>query len=427
MEPLRHIQNPRFGAVIFRRTYPEITNEGGMWDESATIYPHVGGEPVWGDLYWRFPSGARVRFGHLQYEQDKLKWQGAQIPLIGFDQLEHFSENVFWYMLSRNRSMCGIRPYIRATCNPDADSWLADFLAWWIDPESGLAQQERAGVVRWLVRIGERIEWGADRDDLRRFPSEPKSVTFVPARITDNRILLAADPNYLANLQALPPVDRARLLEGNWKIKAEAGKIFNRAWFEIVPAAPAGPVECRFWDFAATAKTQKGRDPDFTAGVKMRQAGSRVAVIDCVAAQVGPAQGDELFVNVCVQDALRARSEGRALRIRWEQEPGSSGIKESRRLVMLLQAAFAPHGLPLDAKGVRSQGDKLLRGRSLASSAQVGNVVLVAGDWNEEWLRHMHGQPDLPHDDIFDASAGAFNGLQEPVQATPVARSWSFG
>jgi hypothetical protein len=32
-------------------------------------------------------------------------------------------------MTSRNRSTCGVRPYIRATCNPDADSWVADFLA----------------------------------------------------------------------------------------------------------------------------------------------------------------------------------------------------------------------------------------------------------------------------------------------------------
>jgi hypothetical protein len=72
-------------------------------------------------------------------------WQGAQIPLICFDELTHFRAHQFFYMVSRNRSTCGVRPYIRATCNPDADSWVANFLAWWIDPETGFPIPERAG------------------------------------------------------------------------------------------------------------------------------------------------------------------------------------------------------------------------------------------------------------------------------------------
>jgi len=37
LEALRHIDNPQYGAVIFRRTYPEIMNKGGLWDESGMI------------------------------------------------------------------------------------------------------------------------------------------------------------------------------------------------------------------------------------------------------------------------------------------------------------------------------------------------------------------------------------------------------
>ena len=67
--------------------------------------------------------------------------------------------------------------------------------------------------------------------------------------------LLQKDPTYLANLQALSYVDRARLLGdkhrgGNWKIVPAAGKIFNKAWFEIVDAVPAGMTIVRFWDEA---------------------------------------------------------------------------------------------------------------------------------------------------------------------------------
>jgi hypothetical protein len=74
-----------------------------------------------------------------------------------------------WPQLSRrarprNRSTCGVRPYIRATCNPDADSWVADFLSWWIDPASGRPIPQRAGVLRYFVRIAEKIVW-ADRPE----------------------------------------------------------------------------------------------------------------------------------------------------------------------------------------------------------------------------------------------------------------------
>lgn len=71
-----------------------------------------------------------------------------RICFIGFDELTHFSEAQFWYMLSRNRSMSGVRPYVRATTNPDADSWVAKLIDWWIDDVSGYPIPERGGVVR---------------------------------------------------------------------------------------------------------------------------------------------------------------------------------------------------------------------------------------------------------------------------------------
>src|SRR5690606_2742766 len=130
LEPLRHIHNPKFGGVIFRRESKQVTNEGGLWDESEKIYPLVGAKPRVGDLQWVFPSGCCLTFAHLQHETDKLSWQGSQIAFIGFDELTHFTRTQFFYMLSRNRSLCGVAPYIRATTNPDADSWVAEFIAW---------------------------------------------------------------------------------------------------------------------------------------------------------------------------------------------------------------------------------------------------------------------------------------------------------
>lgn len=402
LEPLRHIENPDFGAVVFRRTFPQVSQEGGMWDESAKVYPLLGATSNENDMEWRFPSGARVRFSHMQHEKNKLDWMGAQIPLICFDQLEGFTETQFFYMLSRNRSMCGIRPYVRATCNPDADSWLAPFLAWWI-ADDGYARLDRAGTLRWFVRVTDRLIWADTEQELQRqFPEiPPKSVTFVPASVYDNKKLLAADPGYIANLMALHRIDRERLLGdrkrgGNWKIRAEAGKVFNRAWFKIVDAAPAQGTTGRGWDMAATEAEVRG-DADWTAGVKMRRApDGRVYVLDVIHARMGPAETDQAMQNTAAQD-------GHVCRVRWEREGGSAGKRDQAHLTQLLAG--------YDVRGVPPQGDKVLRAKAFAAQAEAGNVHLVRGAWNEDYLRELHEFPDGAHDDQVDASSLVFNDL----------------
>lgn len=407
-EPLRHISNGDFGAVFFRRTYPEITIEAGPWDESMKLYPLAGAEPRLGRLEWRFPSKARVSFRHLQREDDKLSYQGAQIPLILFDQLERFSKAAFFYMLSRNRSMCGVKPYIRASCNPDPDSWLREFIGWWI-ADDGYADLSKEGKLRWFVRGGdEQLAWADTREELiEKYPKLlPKSATFIPASVYDNKILMAKNPEYLANLQALPLVDRLRLLGdarrgGNWNIREEAGKLFNRHWFEVVDAVPGGGIICRFWDFAATVKKMKGDDPDYTAGVKLLKVKGVYYFLDSLA--VRKESIDRLFKNVSLQDAQQAKDAGARYMVRWEIEPGSAGKREVRRLAKLVPQ--------LDAKGVRPSGDKVVRAKPLAAQSEVGNVFLLRGPWNEAWLTHMHNQPEIAHDDIMDGSSGAYNAL----------------
>lgn len=407
LEPLRHISNGRFGGVTFRRTSPQIRNQGGLWDESSVIYPLLKAEPRQTFLEWAFPSGAKLRFAHLQYETDVLDWQGAQIPFIGWDQLEHFTEQQFFYMFSRNRSTCGVRPYQRATVNPDADSWVAKLIEWWIDQDTGFPIEGRAGRIRWFVRQDEEIVWADSPEGLiSQFPDvEPKSLTFIPAKVTDNQILMKADPGYVANLKAMTLVDRERLLGGNWKIKAEAGKIFNRAWFEIVDAVPAGGDEVRFWDLAATekkmlakAKGTKASDPDYTAGCKMKLVHGIYYVLDAQAAQIGPTDADNLIKNTASQD-------GKGCKARWEIEGGASGVRDNLHLVQLLAG--------YDCAGVRPEGDKVVRAKPFAAQAEAGNVKLLRGEWNNRWLNHMHGQPELPHDDEMDAASGAFNELTD--------------
>lgn len=412
LEPLRHIMTVSgFGAVYFRRTSKQHTAEGGAWDESFNIYPHLGAEERSGYLDWSFPPhGNRISFAHMEHEKNRLDWKSSQIPLLMFDQLEDFTRNMFFYMLSRNRSTCGVRPYIRGGYNPvpaddPAGGWLHEFVAWYLDDNQEYPDPAKSGVIRWFVNIDDSLHWfDSKAAALARFPdTPPKSFTFIPASIYDNKILLAKDPGYVANLMALPPVDQERLLYSNHRIRPEAGKVFNRSWFKIVDELPLPAVDTvRFWDFAATEKKQAAGAA--TSSVKMARAGKKFYILDVTEDWLGPAEVDDHAESI-------ARQDGRAVRARWEEEGGSAGKKASYALVTRLAG--------LDAEGVRPQGDKMARSRPLAAQAKAGNVLLMRGEWNERFLTHMHNIPDGKRWDIHDAAAGAFNELNKPVYGKP--------
>jgi len=296
---------------------------------------------------------------------------------------------------------------------------VAKFIGWWIG-EDGYPIPERAGVLRWFVRIGDDLHWADSPKELReRFsdlPPEsvfPKSVTFIPSLVTDNPILLRQNPEYMANLLALPFIERMRLLKGNWKIRATGGTIFNRAWFEIVPWIAEGGRECRFWDFASTKKDLKGNDPSYTAGVKMRFVENEWCVTDVIAVQEGPAHVEKLFLKTSWEDAALAEEEGTEYLVRWEIEPGSAGKREAARLTRLLAG--------LDAKGVRPRGEKFVRAKPFAVQAEQGHVKVLKARWNDPYLNSLHNQPDAPHTDRMDASSGVFRAL---TKRRLVARSW---
>ena len=409
-DPLKRYRNGKFTAVTFRRTIPDITRPGALWDESAKIYPQFEGVPNLSNHSWIFPSGMKITFAGLQYEQDLTSWRGSQIPAIYFDQLETFTRQQFFYMMSRNRSTCGVKPYIRATCNPEP-GWLADFLSWWI-AEDGYADLSRAGKIRWMVNSNDMLFWADDPESLKeQFPNiQPKSVTFIPATIYDNQILLRENPDYLANLQGLSHIDRERLLGdaergGNWRVKPEAGKLFNRAWFPIVNDWDKGRSWSAVirWDFAATEQSLTSSDPDYTAWcVMVRDRNGEEIVLEAGQKRLSPTDVYNEFQERCRYWWNFFRNIGLGLMVRWEIEPGSASTREARYLAGLVPFA--------DARGIRSVGNKIVRAKPLASQAEHGYVSVLRGAWNEEWLNHMHSQP-AEHDDMMDASSGAHDDL----------------
>lgn len=232
-----------YGAVIFRRSYPEIMMQDGLWDQSQRFYGKFGAKSNETALKWEFPNKSRITFAHLQYEKDIYTHQGAQYAFIGFDEVTHFSKKEFMYLLSRNRSLCGVDPIIRATCNPDPSSWVAEFIAWFIDQETGFPIPERCGQLRYFTNDNGNFIWGNSREEvlalcphlfndpqLIKTGIDPltliKSMTFIPGSVYENEILLKTDPRYLGNLMAMDEEDKIRLLDGNWKIGLDAKELF---------------------------------------------------------------------------------------------------------------------------------------------------------------------------------------------------------
>ena len=413
LEPLRHVTtNGGFAAVFFRRNTTQIRNPGGLWDESRTLYPMAGGKPAKAVLEWRWPFGGLVKMAHLEHEQTVYDWQGAQIPLICFDELTHFTKAQFFYMLSRNRSTCGVRPYIRATTNPDADSWVAEFIAWWIDPETGYPIPERSGVVRWFLRINDAIVWADTRDELvQRYgradlppddpdQPQPKSATFIPAKLSDNKILLSKDPSYKANLEAQSAVERARLLGGNWKVRPAAGMYFRREWVKVVASAPADLEVVRGWDLAATEKTDLN-DPDWTASIKLGRSRStrRFIILHASRMREGPHKVKQSIENT-------ASADGRMVAIRLPQDPGQAGKAQAQSMVLDLTG--------FNVRTDRPTGEKTTRFSPFSAQCEAGNVDVLAGPWNGWLFDSLEAFPEAKHDDEADACSEAYGHFIAP-------------
>lgn len=246
------VKYENYGATIFRQSYQEIIMTGGLWDESKNIYSKMGGLPVSSRHYWNFnETESQVAFRYLSHEDQLKDWGGSQIPYIGWDELTLFSKRMFIYMLNRNRigsmkpvnsSTPMMRPKMRATCNPDPDSWLAEFLEWWIDQETGFPIKERSGAIRFMIVDQDQFVWGNSREEVKekaphvfedpRLAGIPlrdliKSVAFIPGNIFENKELLKKNPGYLANLMAQSEEEQMRLLHGNWKIRTDGLSLFD--------------------------------------------------------------------------------------------------------------------------------------------------------------------------------------------------------
>lgn len=198
-------KHPRFNAIIFRRTFPEV--EKSLVQKSKEYYPLVGGK--YNDTYhrWSFPSGAVINFGYLDILDDVRRHDGVEYNYIGFDELEHFLRDQYILLMARCRSKVKELPkIIRSTGMPGGvgHSWVRERF---VEP----------------YKFGGKI--------ILDKVSESKRI-FIPAKLTDNPKLTENDPDYINKLKNLSEVEQRAKIDGDWW--AYLGQVFN----EFRPSGP---------------------------------------------------------------------------------------------------------------------------------------------------------------------------------------------
>jgi phage terminase large subunit-like protein len=198
MWALEGVDTPGYTAILFRRTFPELSQSGGFIPRSHEWLRNTPAHWNGTDRTWTFPSGARLTFGSMQHEQDKYKYHGGEYTRAGFDELTHFSETQYEWIMTRLRRIKGFSwmPQIRSGANPGGVGHL------WV--KNRFVSDEAMQAVRENTA---NIHWKDGR-------------AFVPARLDDNPHLEQAE--YEETLQSLPPVLRARLLAGDWSVVEDA-------------------------------------------------------------------------------------------------------------------------------------------------------------------------------------------------------------
>ncbi len=361
MAALQYVDVPGYAALLLRRTYADLSLPGALMDRAKEWLTPT--DARWHDQTktWRFPSGATLSFGYLETEKDKLRYQGAELQMIGFDELTQFTETQYRYLFSRLRKLQGaeVPLRMRAASNP-------------------------GGVGHDWVKA--------------RFVAEGREAgsIFIPAWLQDNP---SVDDSYAGSLAMLDPLTQAQLRNGDWSVR-EVGRKFKREWFEIVDQRPAGLRLLRFWDLAGT-EPKPGKDPDWTRGALLGEREGVYYLCDMVGTQAAAGQVEALIRQT-------AELDGKSVPIRMEQEPGSSGKAVIDNYARRILRGF-------DFRGVPSTGSKEVRANPVASAAYAGNVKLVRGAWNTAFLEEVEMFPAPGfHDDQVDATSGAFGILSKP-------------
>ena len=188
------LKYPKSKQIIFRRTFPDL--ERSIIRTSLELYPREVALYTSNKHVWRFKNGSIIDFGYIDNEKDVYQYQSAEYDVIRFDELTHFTEYMYIYMISRCRGANKYPKGIKSSTNPGGigHTWV----------------KER------FIDIGEPNKV----HECLLLPDSDKISTriFIPSLVTDNKFMLEYDPDYIDRLDNLPEKERKALKYGDWDI-----------------------------------------------------------------------------------------------------------------------------------------------------------------------------------------------------------------
>lgn len=170
--------------LILRRTYPEL--DMSIIPLTMQMYPPQYAKYNASKHVWRV-GRSFIWLGYLKSEGDVNNYQSAEFDVIRFDEMTHFTESQYTYMISRCRGANDFPKHIKCTANPGS-----------------VGHQNAKGR---FIDIGPPMQ-------VHDF--EEGSRLFIPAKLEDNPFLRSKDPQYETRLKSLPKEIYQALREGNW-------------------------------------------------------------------------------------------------------------------------------------------------------------------------------------------------------------------
>lgn len=392
---LQYVYVPGYAALILRRSFSDLSLPDAIMSRAKGWLigrPGVTWSEKGKTFYFDTGPGnkpATLTFGFLQRPDDHLRYQGAAFQFIAFDELTQFIEAHYRYLFSRLRKPAemAVPLRMRAATNPGGPGHEWVKARFGLDPEHRQINEHRA---------------------------------FIPAKLSDNPHL--DQESYEASLAELGPIERARLLAGDWGVRPP-GEMFDRIDVQTIDlpdgmgSAPVGTRWFRRWDFASTEKRKKGQEPDWSVGALVgRTPDDRIIVCDIRRFRADPGETEARVKQTAEQD-------GKGVVIRIEKEPGSAGAFVIDQFVRALYG-WTVEGLP-------STGSKTERARPYASYWKAHKVyVRLGASWVETFLAEHEAFPqESIHDDQVDAVSQAFadlGGIVAPASVT-IAPSYARG
>lgn len=409
MAALQYVEVPGYSAIIFRKSFADLSRRKALLDRAAEwLGPHLGKTVKYQPLTrsFHFPSGATLAFGYMGTKGAHETIQGAEYQFIGIDEVTQHLEDDAMYANTRCRKThdmdCPLR--IRWTGNPGGigHAWVKKYYGITKNPAFNPTDGYNVGdhfFAKNPMFIGK----------------QPEGRIFLPARLVDNPYIDKEE--YIPALKNIDPITKAQLLDGDWD--ASPNSRFKKEWFPrykrngeyIIIGGESylakNTVRFATVDVAASVREGVGEERFHTRG------GSREAAMPCYTVISSWMIVEKFLVLIDVKRMqVEAPDIFNAMRRVGNEFNIKDFIVEANGVGRPVAQVGVAQGLPI--REIWTVTDKIQNSYSASVLAQQGRIVLPHESLEHPWLEDFEaeiftwmGHPDETSDQIDTMSTAA--------------------